>query len=136
MRCGTGGRSYLYLQALTGEHAGDGELVGVCDLNPGRLKRAAGFAADRGAATPAYGPDDFERMLRETGAERVIVTTPDFTHDDYIVRALEAGVDVVTREAADHRRGLLPPHLRRPRRRADGRCGWPSTTATRRPAPR
>ena len=93
---GTGGRSYLYLQALTGEHAGDGELVGVCDLNPGRLKRAAGFAGDRGAPAPAYGPEDFQRMLRETGAERVIVTTPDFTHADYIVLALEAGVDVVT----------------------------------------
>jgi predicted dehydrogenase len=93
---GTGVRSYLYLQALLGEHAGDGELVGVCDTNPGRLQRAAGLAADGGAPVAAYGPADFQRMLRETGAERVIVTTPDFTHADYIVAALEAGVDVVT----------------------------------------
>ena len=93
---GTGARSYLYLRALTGDHAEDGELVGVCDLNPGRLARAAGWAAERGVAASAYGPEDFTRMLRETGAERVIVTTPDFTHADYIVAALEAGVDVVT----------------------------------------
>jgi predicted dehydrogenase len=93
---GTGGRSYLYLQALTGAHAGDGELVGVCDSNPGRLARAARVAADAGVVVPAFAPCDFQRMLRETGAERVVVTTPDYTHADYIVAALEAGVDVVT----------------------------------------
>jgi predicted dehydrogenase len=93
---GTGVRSYLYLQALVGEHAEDGELVGLCEANPGRLTRAANFAANAGVAIPAFAPGDFARMLHETGAERVIVTTPDFTHADYIVAALEAGVDVVT----------------------------------------
>ncbi|HEX4196783.1 MAG TPA: Gfo/Idh/MocA family oxidoreductase [Caulobacteraceae bacterium] len=93
---GTGARSYLYLQALLGEHAEDGELVGVCELNPGRLRRAASFAADGGVPVPMFEPAEFKRMLRETGAERLIVTTPDFTHADYIVAALEAGVDVVT----------------------------------------
>ena len=93
---GAGSRCYLYLQALTGEHAGDGELVGVCDPNPGRRERAARMAAEAGAAIAASAPDDFGRMLRETGAERVIVTSPDFTHADYIVAALEAGVDVIT----------------------------------------
>jgi predicted dehydrogenase len=93
---GAGVRSYLYLLALTGEHAGDGELVGVCDSNPGRRERAARVAADAGVTVAAFASDDFKRMLRETGAERVIVTTPDFTHADYIVAALEAGVDVVT----------------------------------------
>jgi predicted dehydrogenase len=93
---GTGARAYLYLQALIGEHAEDGELVGLCDANAGRRARAATFAADAGVAIPGYAAADFGRMLRETGAERVIVTTPDFTHADYVVAALEAGVDVVT----------------------------------------
>jgi len=93
---GAGARSYLYLRALTGEHAGAGELVGVCDPNPGRLDRAARAAQARGVTISQFGADDFQRMLRETQAERVIVTTPDFTHADYIVAALEAGVDVVT----------------------------------------
>ncbi len=35
-------------------------------------------------------------MLQKYEADRVIVTTPDYTHADYIVAALEAGVDVVT----------------------------------------
>ena len=39
---------------------------------------------------------DFERMIRETRAQTIIVTTMDSTHDDYIVRALHAGCDVIT----------------------------------------
>lgn len=93
---GTGVRSYLYLSALLGEHMGDGELVGMCDRNAGRLRRAAQLAQGAAVPIPTFGPDDFKRMLRETGAQRVIVTTPDFTHADYIVAALEEGVDVVT----------------------------------------
>jgi predicted dehydrogenase len=34
--------------------------------------------------------------LRETKPDHVIVTTIDATHDDYIVRAMSAGVDVIT----------------------------------------
>jgi predicted dehydrogenase len=35
-------------------------------------------------------------MLREHRPDALIVTTPDATHDDYIVRALDAGVNVIT----------------------------------------
>ena len=34
-------------------------------------------------------------MLRERRPDTVIVTTVDASHDDYIVRALEAGCDVI-----------------------------------------
>jgi predicted dehydrogenase len=93
---GAGARAYLYLRALTGEHAASGQLVGVCDPNPGRRARAARTAGARGVWIAQFGAADFKRMLIETEAECVIVTTPDFTHADYIVGALEAGVDVVT----------------------------------------
>jgi predicted dehydrogenase len=93
---GAGGRSYLYLQALSREHADAGELVALCDSNPGRLARAAGYAAEAGAQVATYGADDFARMLDEAAAERVIVTSPDYTHARYIVAGLEAGRDVVT----------------------------------------
>jgi predicted dehydrogenase len=94
---GLGGRSYLYLMALTGAYRDGGELVGLCDSNPGRLTRAAAVAARYGAADcPTYRPGDFERMLEETKADAVIVTSPDFTHADYIVQALRSGRDVVT----------------------------------------
>jgi predicted dehydrogenase len=71
-------------------------LVGLCEPNRGRRERAAQFAADAGVPIPGYEAGDFKRMLRETAAERVIVTAPDFTHADYITSALEAGVDVIT----------------------------------------
>ena len=35
-------------------------------------------------------------MIRETRPDYVIVTTVDATHDDYIVRALDLGCDVIT----------------------------------------
>ena len=34
-------------------------------------------------------------MIRDERLDRVIVTTPDFTHADFVVRALRAGADVV-----------------------------------------
>ena len=93
---GTGGRSYLYLMALTGAHSAAGELVALCDSNPGRLARAAGIATDAGAELATYAADDFGRMLEDAAVERVIVTSPDYTHARYITAALEAGRDVVT----------------------------------------
>ncbi|HEY1750780.1 MAG TPA: Gfo/Idh/MocA family oxidoreductase [Caulobacteraceae bacterium] len=93
---GLGVRAYLYLMALTGAHREDGELVGLCDSNAGRLARAAAVAARSGVECPTYDVAAFERMLAETRADAVIVTSPDFTHADYIVRALQSGCDVVT----------------------------------------
>ena len=40
-------------------------------------------------------PDELERVISETRADRVIITSPDYTHAELIVRALDAGVDVV-----------------------------------------
>ena len=39
---------------------------------------------------------DFDKMLKETKPDCVIVTCPDAFHDDYIVRALDAGCDCIT----------------------------------------
>ena len=39
---------------------------------------------------------DFDRMIKETRPDRVIVTTPDGTHARYIIRALELGCDVMS----------------------------------------
>ena len=41
------------------------------------------------------GPDELERVIEQTRADVVIITSPDFTHADLIVRALSAGADVV-----------------------------------------
>jgi predicted dehydrogenase len=94
---GTGSRARMYMNALTGKFSEGNELVAVCDSNPGRLALAIKTIAATGASKPkGYKPEDFERMIRETKPQTVIVTTPDATHDDYIVRALDAGCDVIT----------------------------------------
>ncbi len=94
---GTGSRSRFYQNAIQGAYAPHAELVGLCDLNAGRVELARQRSADTGATVPpGYAHTDFERMIAETKPDIVIVTTKDATHDDYIVRALEAGCDVVT----------------------------------------
>jgi predicted dehydrogenase len=40
-------------------------------------------------------PDELERVIAEARADRAIITSPDVTHADLIVRSLDAGVDVV-----------------------------------------
>ncbi len=67
------------------------ELVGLADTNSRRLAAAQAFI---GTNAPAF--TDVREMLAETRPDTLIVTTRDDTHADYIVAALEAGVDVVT----------------------------------------
>jgi predicted dehydrogenase len=47
-------------------------------------------------AVPLFQAAEFDRMIRETRPDVVIVCTPDATHDQFIVRALELGCDVIT----------------------------------------
>ncbi len=67
------------------------ELVGICDLNLMRAERARGMI---GSNAPLYA--DFDLMMSELKPDLVIVCTPDDTHDDIIVKALEAGADVIS----------------------------------------
>ncbi|MFE2608873.1 Gfo/Idh/MocA family protein [Streptomyces mirabilis] len=96
---GLGARAQLYTEALTGPHADRVDLVGLCDVNAHRMAVHNEWiaAAHPGRApVPAYAAEDFDVMLRRERVDLVVVCTVDRTHDAYIVRALEAGCDVVT----------------------------------------
>lgn len=94
---GTGSRSRMFQQAVQQTYRETCELVGLCDLNPGRLELARQRSVRHGASIPpGYAHTDFARMVRETKPDYVIVTTMDSTHDDYIVQALELGCDAIT----------------------------------------
>ncbi|MBT8106666.1 MAG: Gfo/Idh/MocA family oxidoreductase, partial [Gammaproteobacteria bacterium] len=67
------------------------DYVGLCDINPGRLEYALDYM---GVDCPVF--TDFDAMLAEARPDLVIVTTVDSTHDEFIVRGLDAGVDVIT----------------------------------------
>lgn len=93
---GVGSRSRMYLTAITKTFKDGNELVGICDTNPGRLETAARYVAPNAAKPKKYAAADFDKMLKELKPDCVIVTCPDAYHDDYIVRALDAGCDVLT----------------------------------------
>jgi predicted dehydrogenase len=67
------------------------EFVGLCDNNPGRLAFAKS-TMKVGCRTFT----DFEKMMKETKPDIVIVNTIDSNHDEFIIKALEGGSDVIT----------------------------------------
>ncbi|MCU1406186.1 MAG: dehydrogenase [Glaciihabitans sp.] len=93
---GTGSRAQMYLQAILGEHSDVAELVAWSDTNPGRLDYyEAELVALGGTIPKRFTPEELERTIAEERIDRVIVTSPDFTHADLVSRSLLAGADVV-----------------------------------------
>jgi predicted dehydrogenase len=94
---GTGGRSEMYIRAIFGKHADTAELVAFSDVNPGRVEFYQKLIQELGAPGPvaSFDPADLTAFIHANAIDRVVVTTPDYTHADYIVEALRAGADVV-----------------------------------------
>ncbi|WP_426504879.1 Gfo/Idh/MocA family protein [Dactylosporangium sp. McL0621] len=86
---GTGHRAGMYVDALNGAHRDHGDLVALCDPNPVRMRH-------HGERLAHYHPDELARLLDEQRPDRIIVTSPDATHDRYICAALDHGIDAVT----------------------------------------
>jgi predicted dehydrogenase len=93
---GLGGRSRMYFRAILEGFTDTSEMVGVCDINEGRLALAVDEAREAGVEIKGYPAHQFERMIAETKPDTVIVTTKDCYHDQYMVRAMELGCDVIT----------------------------------------
>jgi predicted dehydrogenase len=94
---GVGVRSRMYERALLSEYKDFYELVGFCDVNMGRLKLAQNWAKQiTDKKPPIYDAKDFDKMIKQTKPDRVIVTTVDGFHHQYIARAMELGCDVIT----------------------------------------
>lgn len=96
---GTGHRCQMYFDAIGGEHSDVATLVALVDINPGRVEIHKARMVEKYGYDPdsiaTGGPDDVERILAETKADKAIITTPDYTHAEMIVRCLNAGVDVI-----------------------------------------
>ncbi len=94
---GTGGRGWSFVRSVVDTYSDHSALVGLCDVNPGRLAHYNERLEKEGhGGVPAFDPDGFDRMIEQTRPDVVIVTTVDAHHDHYIVRALELGCDVIT----------------------------------------
>ncbi len=69
------------------------EIVGV--IEPDR-QRVAAFNAKYGTELKTFSPDDWEKALAELSPDLLLVAPPDHLHVEYLVRGLEAGLDVIS----------------------------------------
>lgn len=89
---GTGSRGTIaYLEPVCTKFSDCAKICGVYDIDS---KRAAAAVELTGCDIPVY--DDFDKMLAEAEPDCVIVTSVDCSHDEYIVRALDFGCDVIS----------------------------------------
>lgn len=93
---GTGSRAQSYIRAMFQGHPEEAQLVALLDPNPGRLAFHQRLVTELGGPElPQYGADDLERMVKEQSVDRVVVTSPDYTHASVVSRLLRAGADVI-----------------------------------------
>jgi len=91
---GTGTRGCdSWAKPIVDSYSQHAELVAICDVNHGRMAYAKKFI---GTKAPTYHSSEFEKMVRETQPDTVIVTTTDCFHEKYIVKAMELGCDVIS----------------------------------------
>lgn len=95
---GTGGRSFMFADSLLDTYKSTSALVAICDTNAARMAYHNRCYKERWGAKPVpeFRAADFSEMIRKSKPDTVIVTTMDRTHHEYIIRAMEAGCDVIT----------------------------------------
>jgi predicted dehydrogenase len=89
---GTGIRGVnMFGRDLAADYSDCVEFVGLCDINPSRVKFAKEYI---GANCPTF--TDFETMVKQAKPDTVVVTTVDAYHNKYIVKGMEMGCDIIT----------------------------------------
>lgn len=89
---GTGDRGSTMWGRPLAERYGDVlEFVGLCDINPKRVQAAKELM---GVSCPTF--TNFDEMCDKTKPELLMVTTVDAFHSQYIIKALDRGIDVMT----------------------------------------
>lgn len=109
---GTGGRMlHMYARPIANKFADCAEIVGACDINPLRIDA---IKQDTNLDFPAY--TDCDKMLTETKPDTAIIATVDRFHDEYAIKCMESGVDVVLEKPmainADKCRAILETQKR------------------------
>src|SRR5580765_3397780 len=90
---GTGDRgSGMWGRDLVKRYPDRIEFVGLCDKNPKRPIVARDFIGV--ANCPTF--TNFDEMIEKTRPNLLMVTTVDGFHHEYIIKALDRGIDVMT----------------------------------------
>ncbi|WP_120004553.1 Gfo/Idh/MocA family protein [Nesterenkonia muleiensis] len=93
---GMGNRCSMYIDAIVQTHFDVAELVALADTNPGRVEYYAQRVRDQhDVDVTVFDPRKLADFIQRERVDRVIITTPDYTHADLIVESLHAGADVV-----------------------------------------
>ncbi|WP_223588780.1 Gfo/Idh/MocA family protein [Neobacillus bataviensis] len=94
--CGVSNRALeMYMKPLLNEFSAENRIVGLLDSDPLRFT-IANEKYPQLQSIPTFNPEQFESMIEETKPDYVIVTGRDDTHLDYILRALQKQVNVIT----------------------------------------
>lgn len=95
---GTGGRARMFYEAIAKRYTATSELVSFCDMSQVRMDVANRILVDdcNYHCVPTYKSSEFEKMISIEKPDVVIVTTIDRTHEEYIIKAMELGCDVIT----------------------------------------
>ncbi|WP_462251198.1 Gfo/Idh/MocA family oxidoreductase [Ferruginibacter sp.] len=67
------------------------EFVGLCDTNKGRVETAKKMM---GVNCPTF--TNFEEMMKTVKPDVLIVTTVDATHNEFIVKGMQMGADIIS----------------------------------------
>ena len=76
-----------------GDFSQYGRIAAFLDIDAERCRE---FNKRAGTDFPVYLPGEFERMIAETKPDYVVVAGPDFNHAEYIIKALEHNIDVIS----------------------------------------
>lgn len=89
---GTGHRGTgMWGKDIIAEYADYVEFVGLCDKNKGRVETAKKMM---GVNCPTF--TNFEEMMKAVKPDVLIVTTVDATHNEFIVKGMEMGADIIS----------------------------------------
>ena len=89
---GTGHRGTgMWGKDILKDYADYVEFVGLCDTNKGRLETAKKMM---GVSCPTF--TNFEEMMKTVKPDVLIVTTVDATHNEFIVKGMQMGADIIS----------------------------------------
>lgn len=84
--CGVSTRAiHFYIKNMLNNFKQSTELVGLLDIDPLRFSVCREVNPSMPENIPCYAPEEFDKMIRETSPDAVIVTSMDCTHVTYII---------------------------------------------------
>ncbi|KGA97438.1 oxidoreductase [Alkalihalobacillus alcalophilus ATCC 27647 = CGMCC 1.3604] len=94
--CGLSNRALkMFIEPILTRFYHENQVVGLLDFDARRHEICVETYPEL-AGVGFYTPEQFEQMVKETGATTVIVTSRDDTHVDYILRGLALNLDIIS----------------------------------------